>query len=575
MEMYNVYASGSGGVCAGVWGADTESYTGAPMPVPVDGSEIPVGMTYNQTSSVGQRLNQWIDRAVGGIIHAWHSQSWAMHCFGIESVENNGQFHFAPGGGNQGGRNWCRCDQCTYAGKWCKQHQNPPVYDDDRLISGTWMVENVLSELDQPGEFYFDKSTLQLFLFPNKTANAPTGLKNLRLARLETLIDVRHASDITISNIGFRDTAATYMGKWEVPSGGDWALHRGGALMIEDASNVIIKNCVFRRLDGNAIFLSRKTRNVTIIRNIFEWLGENAIATLGETDGFNATAGNFPLGSRIVGNVIREIGIFQKQSAGVGHNKAARTIISKNIIFNVPRAAINFNDMLGGGDIVSWNLIFNTCRESGDHGPINSWDRQPFLTILRDGRPGFIPLPRTIAHNFIMANYGGSQGLDNDDGSSWFHVLHNVFYDSDGFKMDSGGHDSIYKNNMVVAYPFKSNCIGFGSFKKGHGHAVSGNKCMVPFDDKPIIFLEDCTGSMNLHHNRYFTPNGTAKIQCGWGNNSELDFRAAQERYQIEKFSTVKTLPRDLNDILSWTIDTLLPNRNYQSNSPGTVDAVR
>jgi hypothetical protein len=29
---------------------------------------------------------------------------------------------------------------------------------------------------------------------------------------------------------------------------------------------------------------------------------------------------------------------------------------------------------------VTGNLIFNTCRESGDHGPINSWDRQAFFT---------------------------------------------------------------------------------------------------------------------------------------------------------------------------------------------------
>jgi len=30
------------------------------------------------------------------------------------------------------------------------------------------------------------------------------------------------------------------------------------------------------------------------------------------------------------------------------------------------RAAINFNDGFGGGNIVKGNLIFNTCRESGD-----------------------------------------------------------------------------------------------------------------------------------------------------------------------------------------------------------------
>lgn len=35
------------------------------------------------------------------------------------------------------------------------------------------------------------------------------------------------------------------------------------------------------------------------------------------------------------------------------------------------RAGINFNDGFGGGDTIANNLVFSTCRESGDHGPIN------------------------------------------------------------------------------------------------------------------------------------------------------------------------------------------------------------
>ena len=35
------------------------------------------------------------------------------------------------------------------------------------------------------------------------------------------------------------------------------------------------------------------------------------------------------------------------------------------------RAGINFNDGFGGGDVIERNLVFSTCRESGDHGPFN------------------------------------------------------------------------------------------------------------------------------------------------------------------------------------------------------------
>jgi hypothetical protein len=125
---------------------------------------------------------------------------------------------------------------------------------------------------------------------------------------------------------------------------------------MENVSNINISDCVFRRLDGNAVFLSRRTRNVTIEESIFEWLGENAVATWGDTDHYDATAENFPMFTTIQRNVFREVGIYQKQSSAVGQCKAALTTIRDNIMFNMPRAAINFNDMVGGGDVVEGNV---------------------------------------------------------------------------------------------------------------------------------------------------------------------------------------------------------------------------
>ena len=56
--------------------------------------------------------------------------------------------------------------------------------------------------------------------------------------------------------------------------------------------------------------------------------------------------------------------------------QTALSTIRGNVFFNGPRAGINANDGFGGGDVISRNLVFSTCRESGDHGPFNSWDRQ-------------------------------------------------------------------------------------------------------------------------------------------------------------------------------------------------------
>lgn len=107
-----------------------------------------------------------------------------MHMFEVSEVikvsDTELSATFAAGGGRQGGRNWCRCDQCGYAGPWCEGD------DDVRLISGTWMVENLLSQLDSPGEFYFDRKTSLLYLMPNATE-----VESMRLATLETLLELR------------------------------------------------------------------------------------------------------------------------------------------------------------------------------------------------------------------------------------------------------------------------------------------------------------------------------------------------------------------------------------------------
>lgn len=237
------------------------------------------------------------------------------------------------------GRNWCRCDQCTYAGGFCGQHRDPPDNSDTRLIGGYWFVENLLAELDQPGEFYFNSSSYELYVYPNVSGIEKANWKdNLRFAILENIVELRNVSNVAITNVGFRDSAATFMSEWSAPSGGDWSLHRGGAVFLENTTDIVIRRSTFRRLDGNALFLSRRNRNVIIEKNIFEWLGENAIATWGETEKYDATDGNQPHGTMVYHNVMRELGIYEKQSSALAQAKAALSDVRNNIMFNMPRA---------------------------------------------------------------------------------------------------------------------------------------------------------------------------------------------------------------------------------------------
>ena len=49
-----------------------------------------------------------------------------------------------------------------------------------------------------------------------------------------------------------------------------------------------------------------------------------------------------------------------------------------------------------------------------------SWDRTAYITKVATGEPSYRAKMNNVHNNFIIANYGSSQGFDTDDGSSWW-----------------------------------------------------------------------------------------------------------------------------------------------------------
>lgn len=83
-------------------------------------------------------------------------------------------------------------------------------------------------------------------------------------------------------------------------------------------------------------------------------------------------------------------------------------------------------------------------------GAINTWSRTPYLTTVRTGEPSLQPKAVNISSNLIISNYNSFAGVDNDDGSSWFDIGHNVFYMNEGLKSDYHGHDKVYHDNLNI-----------------------------------------------------------------------------------------------------------------------------
>jgi hypothetical protein len=128
---------------------------------------------------------------------------------------------------------------------------------------------------------------------------------------------------VELKGVTFKDSRYTYMEPHGVPSGGDWALQRMGGVFIEGAENVTIEQCLFTRLDGNALFLSGYVRGAVIQDNEFVWIGDSVMASWGYTmplggkhgddilakykSGIDGTGGEQPRGTQVLHNFIHEL----------------------------------------------------------------------------------------------------------------------------------------------------------------------------------------------------------------------------------------------------------------------------
>ena len=119
-----------------------------------------------------------------------------------------------------------------------------------------WYIENVKEECDSPGEYFYDSEEQALYYTFNGT-ESPTGTEQLSLTHAKVIFNISGTpgtpvSDLKIQGLTIRDAAFTFLGTSEadrhwLPSEGDWALQRSGAVHIEGAERVTLHSNQFTR----------------------------------------------------------------------------------------------------------------------------------------------------------------------------------------------------------------------------------------------------------------------------------------------------------------------------------------
>lgn len=358
---------------------------------------MPSGLTYSP-SGFSDQVSSW-SNASTGIVHAFHCGKWGDWAFQVGGLDlNTSTISFSKGG-------WQEARGCS--------------------SGGGFYIENIFEEIDSPGEWYVDKVKKILYFNFNGTGAPDPTTFEMVATQIENLITISGTSDapatgITIANITFAHTEPTFMKPFEVPSGGDWSFYRGAAVTLEGTVGAVVDGCTFWSPGGNGLILSGFNRNATISRSEFAYAGDSAIVSAGRTNLIDGISNpDQPSGSLIAYNIMREIGLYTKQSGAYYHALSPNATLVGNAMFNLPRAGININDGFGGGHLIKNNLCFNAVRETSDHGCFNSWDREPYQWDAEEAS-NLIPATSYILNNYFVNNYGSSWPIDHDDGSNGY-----------------------------------------------------------------------------------------------------------------------------------------------------------
>jgi hypothetical protein len=416
------------------------------------------------------------------------------------------------------------------------------------------MVENIFELLDTVGEWYYRKSTGELFFWP--PAGTDLGSATIELASLTELlrfVGSGASSANSVKYIQFDGVTLTHTYRslfdstgafYELITKSDWGMVRKGTVFMQNAENITIKNCLFDQIGGNGVFCSGYNRNHVIYNNDFEDAGASCVCLFGlrssircpnswsTTDSCtDKTPGplteEYPSFISVENNMMNHGGRFEKQTAGYTCSATRFDTIRHNTIHNIPRAGINFCDGAWGGNVIDYNLVYDCVKESGDHGPFNAWGRDRNERFQDDPAATFYDaVNTTYIRNNRFEGAPGNFGIDLDDQASNYYQENNLCIGG-GHKLQWTRYNT-YLNNIIV----DGNVQFHGVWTQSHHY---GAHIIIYQTREPCIY-QFCCGSdptqvksviTQWDSNVVYTTKGEPKCS-NWNDCSTGNFTWAQ-----------------------------------------------
>ncbi len=324
---------------------------------------------------------------------------------------------------------WLQAEEVYLNGYWCFKWFNecikvaaidpqdksitfaaPHVYGVGGPSGGEFFALNLLEELDAPGEFYLDRKSGMLYLWPPED---PAG-KEIGLSLLETpLVSLQDCSHVVLRDLTLECS-------------------RGLAATIRGGKGNLIAGCTIRNLATDAVRIDGGTDN-GITGCDLQDLGGAGISLSG---GDRATL--TPCGNYATNNHLHHWGRLFRTHRDAIYLGGVGCRAAHNLMHHAPHHAMDFS---GNDHLVELNEVHHVCLESDDAGAIYT------------GRDWTVQ-GNVIRHNFFHHIGGGpavgNQAIYLDDTAPGTTCFGNVIYRVYRAFLIGGGRDNVAENNLIV-----------------------------------------------------------------------------------------------------------------------------
>lgn len=333
----------------------------------------------------------------------------------------------------------------------------PATYGMNKI--GCWL-ENVLEELDEPGEWALNTKDGKVYLWPRKPVDESDSTvmaaQLIEYIRVEGAIDKKGPKDIPVRNLIFRGLTFQHGERYTLTKDDaglqhDWDMFdKGNALVrFRGTENCVVEKCHFLDSGSGAIRVDLHGQNNRITGNHIEHMGGGGILLCGYGPGTKDVNKN----NVLYNNDIHHVGEIYWQSPGIyvcqsGENRVANNLIHHTnytgvIVSGIVHRFITRGNKRESQRTVRWHEIGNLPRNPQPNdvrrflhtrnNMIESNEIHHAMQILGDGNGIYIR--GAGPGNVIRGNY--------------IHHLVSEIQGQSAIRTDGGQEDTLIKGNLI------------------------------------------------------------------------------------------------------------------------------